>query len=269
MKPAPRTACWPKSLIRFPCVTTRRRDEPCRARLDRRMPLPTPKDPQLRFLTCARGSRQATNHVWEALFPGVPPPSSGAYLDAGGCCCCCAAAADASANQTAVKIKDAEIARMIAAKPKCHSAQGTAIREALKAMAPGKIEARLKVAASANAAASSKSKAPAKSEAQIKAAFAAFDENGDGKLSKEEVIAILTKKTKSGKAPLTAQAAEKMFRDMDKDGNGVVDYSEFAAEWATDAVAKLGVQGKYFTDAKFAKGISLMKTEEVNRLQVT
>ena len=69
--------------------------------------------------------------------------------------------------------------------------------------------------------------------AQLQAAFAAFDVSSDGTISKEELVRILTRRTGS-RPPLSKQAAEALFRNMDRNGDGRIDYEEFAAAWQND-----------------------------------
>ncbi len=54
--------------------------------------------------------------------------------------------------------------------------------------------------------------------------FAALDTNGDGKVSKEEFTAAMSK---SGK--MNEEQIGKRFASMDKDGNGSISAEEFAA----------------------------------------
>ena len=56
-------------------------------------------------------------------------------------------------------------------------------------------------------------------------AFRYFDSDGNGFLTTNEVINILT--MQSGGAPLTMQDAQAFVANFDKDGNGALDYNEF------------------------------------------
>eukprot|EP00300_Choanocystis_sp_HF-7_P020719 c20660_g1_i3.p4 GENE.c20660_g1_i3~~c20660_g1_i3.p4 ORF type:complete len:103 (+),score=31.45 c20660_g1_i3:1398-1706(+) len=58
---------------------------------------------------------------------------------------------------------------------------------------------------------------------ELRAAFAVFDQNGDGKISVEELRSVLTK---LGEA-LTDQEVEDMMREADVNGDGELDYGEF------------------------------------------
>ena len=54
--------------------------------------------------------------------------------------------------------------------------------------------------------------------------FQELDENGDGKLSKEEV---LNGYEKVFGVPINEEEVDKMFAEIDIDGNGTIDYTEF------------------------------------------
>lgn len=54
--------------------------------------------------------------------------------------------------------------------------------------------------------------------------FQELDENGDGKLSKEE---ILKGYEKAFGVPIEEDDVDKMFKEIDIDGNGTIDYTEF------------------------------------------
>ena len=54
--------------------------------------------------------------------------------------------------------------------------------------------------------------------------FQELDENGDGKLSKEE---ILNGYEKAFGVPIEEDDVDKMFKEIDIDGNGTIDYTEF------------------------------------------
>jgi calcium-dependent protein kinase len=54
--------------------------------------------------------------------------------------------------------------------------------------------------------------------------FKAFDKNGDGHLSKEE---ILDGYEEHFGMPINEEEVDKMFKNIDIDGNGSIDYTEF------------------------------------------
>ena len=64
----------------------------------------------------------------------------------------------------------------------------------------------------------------------LEAQFAGFDTDGSGKLSKEELVAILTRP--GGPAKFEAEQCEELFALIDLDGDGMVDIAEFCAACA-------------------------------------
>ena len=54
--------------------------------------------------------------------------------------------------------------------------------------------------------------------------FQQLDANGDGKLSKTE---ILVGYEEAFGVPINEEEVDKMFREIDIDGNGTIDYTEF------------------------------------------
>ena len=54
--------------------------------------------------------------------------------------------------------------------------------------------------------------------------FKELDENGDGKLSKEEVLKGYEK---TFGVAINEEEVDKMFKEIDVDGNGTIDYTEF------------------------------------------
>ena len=67
----------------------------------------------------------------------------------------------------------------------------------------------------------------------LRAAFSRFDRNGDGCIDKNELIAILTR---PGPNQLSREDAIELFDAIDEagDGNGVIDFREFANAWGAD-----------------------------------
>jgi Ca2+-binding EF-hand superfamily protein len=60
---------------------------------------------------------------------------------------------------------------------------------------------------------------------QVQAVFAKFDTNDDGVVSYEELVDGLKKQFKADS--LDEAAVKRLFSDLDKDGNDVIDASEF------------------------------------------
>lgn len=59
---------------------------------------------------------------------------------------------------------------------------------------------------------------------QLEKIFKDLDENGDGMLSKEE---LLNGYEKSFGVPINEEEVDKMFNAIDTDGSGTIDYTEF------------------------------------------
>ena len=60
--------------------------------------------------------------------------------------------------------------------------------------------------------------------AEIKEAFKMFDRDGDGYIDMKELRMVITRIGQ----PLTEEDADELLQDADLDGNGKLDYNEFA-----------------------------------------
>jgi calmodulin len=58
----------------------------------------------------------------------------------------------------------------------------------------------------------------------LRAAFAVFDSNGDGTISAEEVRRVVREMGE----PVTEQDMAHMLSEIDEDGDGMINYAEFA-----------------------------------------
>merc|ERR1719197_265699 len=65
----------------------------------------------------------------------------------------------------------------------------------------------------------------------MRRAFALFDADKSGTITQGELTAILTRRVGSGHT-FTVEEAERRFRQVDLNGDGVVDYGEFSKAWA-------------------------------------
>ena len=84
---------------------------------------------------------------------------------------------------------------------------------------------------------------------EILTAFAAFDKDHSGTVTRDEFVAILTRRVPGKPPPIAAAEAERQFSLFDKNGDGVISFEEFAGAWsdgtrpsvaAADPVAALG-----------------------------
>ncbi|KAK3712658.1 hypothetical protein RRG08_058561 [Elysia crispata] len=71
---------------------------------------------------------------------------------------------------------------------------------------------------------------------EIGAAFAMFDKNGDGHVSKDELIEVMRA---AGQNPTEAEVKE-MIAEVDNNNNGYVEYAEFE-----DMMAKRGLNSRF------------------------
>ena len=74
------------------------------------------------------------------------------------------------------------------------------------------------------------------SKEDLIAAFQKFDLDGDGVISCDEFVHVLTRPTPNGR-PMSRDMAVQMFQDADRNGNGVVSLEEFAIAWANQQVS--------------------------------
>lgn len=65
-------------------------------------------------------------------------------------------------------------------------------------------------------------------EAEIKTAFKEYDLDGDGYITKDEMVEAITK---MGFVSNTEEEASKCLKEMDLDGDGKVSYAEFMVKW--------------------------------------
>ena len=73
------------------------------------------------------------------------------------------------------------------------------------------------------------------SAAELRAAFAAFDSDGNGVLTYDEISGIFTRP--GGGKPMTEEEAMAWVEKYDKSGDGTLDLDEFAAALAAGRVA--------------------------------
>ena len=71
----------------------------------------------------------------------------------------------------------------------------------------------------------------ADAEQEMRRAFAVFDADKSGTITEEELTAILTRRVGGGHT-FTVEEAERRFRQVDLNGDGVVDYGEFCKSWS-------------------------------------
>ena len=66
--------------------------------------------------------------------------------------------------------------------------------------------------------------------------FRSFDLNNDGVITRDEFVQVLMRPTPGGH-PLPLELVDQMFRDADRDGDGLVPLEEFATVWAGEQVS--------------------------------
>lgn len=65
---------------------------------------------------------------------------------------------------------------------------------------------------------------------QLRAAFAVFDVNGDGTVSRDELVQILMRPN-TGQHAMSREQADRVFDRCDADGSGTIEYDEFVREF--------------------------------------
>ena len=70
----------------------------------------------------------------------------------------------------------------------------------------------------------------------LRAAFAKFDANSDGTITREELTAILTRPTPE-RQPLKKEEADAIFDKADVNGDGRLDYEEFVRAWSKESTS--------------------------------
>ena len=68
---------------------------------------------------------------------------------------------------------------------------------------------------------------------RMRKAFEAFDSDGSGFISADELRAILSSSTSSRPHGVTDAEVEEIIADFDADGNGEFDYDEFLEAWSS------------------------------------
>lgn len=68
-------------------------------------------------------------------------------------------------------------------------------------------------------------------EKRIRAAFSAFDQDGDGYLTVDELMAVLLRPTNGNPSFFTPEMVMEFVREFDENGDGVLEFDEFAPLW--------------------------------------
>lgn len=69
---------------------------------------------------------------------------------------------------------------------------------------------------------------------QVRLAFAAFDADGDGLITRDEFRDIMTRK--GGLIPISVEKADELFDAADTSGNGTVEFDEFINAWCNQCL---------------------------------
>ena len=83
---------------------------------------------------------------------------------------------------------------------------------------------------------------PDHEQARLRSAFAAFDSDGCGKISRDEFVSILTRPTASG-LQMRKERAHALFKRYDKNGNDVLEFDEFVQAWTQQSHAPVTAVG--------------------------
>ncbi len=75
-------------------------------------------------------------------------------------------------------------------------------------------------------------------KAELQSAFRTFDISGDGKISADEMVAILTRR--GGRNPMSTLDAKSLIADFDTNGDGVLDLDEFCELMSSNQAVAMG-----------------------------
>ena len=76
-------------------------------------------------------------------------------------------------------------------------------------------------------------------ERELKEAFKLFDDDGDGKITKAELVRALTRPVPNH-SPFTVAQADDIFARADLNGDGFVDFDEFSKAWSRNLFRSTG-----------------------------